>query len=75
MKENDPKVGDVYVQFKGKNGGPGDVYRYFDVPVQIWRKFITYPSKGSYVYHVLRDKFQYSKLTGDKKGKLPNAIN
>lgn len=75
IKDNNAKVGDVYVQFKRTNGGPGDIYKYYDVPVNLWRKFISYPSKGAFVWKYLRRGFNYSKLTGDKKGKLPNAIN
>lgn len=75
VSNSDPKIGDVYVQFKGKNGGAGDVYRYYDVPVSLYRKMITYPSKGSFVHKYLRNNFQYSKLTGDKRGKLKNAVN
>ena len=72
---SNPKLGDVYVQFKGKNGGAGDVYRYYDVPVSLWRRIVGHPSKGHAVWKYLRNNFQYSKLTGDKKGKLPNAVN
>ena len=66
---------DLYVQFKGKTGGPGDVYLYFDVPIKIWRKFVTAPSKGHFFWRYIRNNFRYRKLTGDKRGKLPNAIN
>lgn len=72
---DNPAIGDIYVQFKGKNGGPGDVYKYYDVYVNLWRKFITAPSKGHFVWKYLRNKFLYSKLTGDRKGVSPNAIN
>lgn len=65
----------LYVQFKGKTGGPGDVYLYFDVPIKIWRKFVTSPSKGHFFWRYIRNNFRYRKLTGDKRGKLPNAIN
>lgn len=76
IKDNDAKVGDVYVQFKGKNGGPdGGLYRYYDVPLNLWRKFISAPSKGHFVHKYLRNNFLYSKLTGDKRGKLKNAVN
>ena len=76
IKDTDAKVGDVYVQFKGKNGGPdGGIYVYYDVPIILWRKFISAPSKGHFVYKYLRNNFYYSKLTGDKRGKLSNAIN
>lgn len=75
IRDNNAKVGDVYVQFKGKNGGPGDVYAYYSVPISTWRRIITYPSKGAAIWKFLRNNFLYSKLTGDKKGKLKNAVN
>ena len=75
IKDRKDKVGDVYVQFKGKNGGPQDVYVYYDVPILLWRKVLSAPSKGNAVWRLLRNDFYYSKLTGDKRGKLPNAIN
>ena len=75
IKDNNSKVGDVYVQFKAKNGGPGDVYRYYDVPITLWKKVLASPSKGHAVWKYLRSNFLYSKLTGDKKGKLKNAVN
>lgn len=68
-------VGDVYVQFKGKNGGPDDIYVYYDVPVRVYRQWIASPSKGHYFWVKIRNNFFYSKLTGDKRGKLKNAIN
>lgn len=69
------EYGDMLVQFKNKNGGPGDVYIYYDVPTRLYRKWQTTPSKGSWFWKNIRHRFMYSKLTGDKKGKLPNAIN
>lgn len=69
------KTADLYVQFKGKTGGPGDIYLYFDVPLQIWRKFISAPSKGHFFWKYIRNNYRYRKLTGDKRGKLSNAIN
>ena len=69
------KTADLYVQFKSKNGGPGDVYLYFDVPLNVWRKFITAPSKGHFFWKNIRNSYRYRKLTGDKRGKLANAIN
>lgn len=75
IKNADDKIGDVYVQFKGKNGGPGDIYCYYDVDLNTWRKVLSAPSKGHAVWQHLRNNFLYSKLTGDKKGKLPNAVN
>lgn len=68
-------VGNVYVQFKNKHGGPGDIYVYYSVPMQLFRKWITAPSKGKFVWKYLRFGFMYSKLTGNKRGVLPNAVN
>lgn len=75
IKDNRSKCGDMIIQFKDKNGGPGDVYEYFDVPVGLWRKFLTAPSAGHFFWKYFRNNFSYRKLTGDKRGKLPNAIN
>lgn len=66
---------DLYVQFKNSTGGPGDVYQYFDFPLRAWKKFITAPSKGHFFWKYVRNNYRYRKLTGDKRGKLPNAIN
>ena len=67
--------GDMLAQFKGKDGGPGDIYIYYDVPVIIYRRWVTAPSKGHYFWQYIRDVYKYSKLTGDKRGVLRNAIN
>ena len=75
VKHMGDDTGDVYVQFKNKRGGPGDVYVYYDVPVRVYQKWITTSSKGHYFWEYIRNKYKYSKLTGDKRGKLPNAIN
>lgn len=75
IEMKDKKVGDVYVQFKGKNGGPDDIYCYYDVPVAVWQKILSHPSKGHAVWKYLRNNFLYRKLTGDKRGKLKNAVN
>lgn len=75
VKHNKDKVGDVIVQFKGDKGGPGDVYIYYDVPIRVYRRWQSAQSKGHYFWQYIRNYYQYSKLTGDKRGKLPNAIN
>ena len=69
------KVGNIFVQFKNNTGGPGDIYVLYDVPVTLYRRWITAPSKGHFYWKYLRNNFKYSKLTGDKRGKLKNAIN
>lgn len=69
------KYGDILAQFKGPNGGPGDIYILYDVPIRVYRRWQTAPSKGHYYWQYLRNNYKYSKLTGDKRGKLKNAIN
>ena len=76
IKDAKSKYGDVYVQFKGRNGGPtGGVYVYYDVPVTLWRKWLTANSKGHFFWVYIRNNYKYSKLDGNKHGVLPNAIN
>lgn len=76
IRDRKDKVGDVYVQFKNKNGGKGDVYVYYSIPIVTYRKFVSSASKGHAIWQYLRDNPNgYSKLTGDKRGKLRNAIN
>lgn len=75
IRDKKDKTGTVIAQFKNKYGGPGDIYAYWDVPVIVYRKWITAPSKGHYFWQYLRNNYSYSKLTGSKKGVLPNAIN
>lgn len=69
------KTGDVYVQFKGKNGGPDDIYVYYDVPVIVYRRWHTANSKGHYFWQYIRNNYKYAKLTGDKRTKLRNGVN
>lgn len=69
------REGYLLIQFKNKNGGKGDVYIYYDVPFTIYRKLETTNSKGHYFWVYIRNYYKYSKLTGNKRGVLPNAIN
>lgn len=69
------KVGDLLVQFKNKNGEAGDLYMYYDVPVNVYRRWQSAPSKGHYFWVYIRDRYKYRKLTGNKRGVLPNAVN
>lgn len=71
----DSDEGTLYIQFKSDKGGPGDIYRYYEVPLRMYRKFISAPSKGHSVWKLFRNNYLYSKLTGDKRGKLKNAVN
>lgn len=75
IKDRKSKTGDVVAQFKNPQGGPGDIYIFYSVPVMVYRKWISASSKGHYFWVYIRNNYQYSKLTGDKRGKLKNAIN
>lgn len=75
IRDRKDKTGDVIAQFKGKNGGPGDIYIYYDVPVNLYRRWVGAPSKGHFFWQYIRNNFQYSKLTGNKRGVLKNAVN
>lgn len=65
IRDYGDSTGTLYVQFL-KNGMPGDIYAYYDVPVQIGRKMASTSSKGHYFWKYIRDKYQTAKLTGDK---------
>lgn len=75
IKRRGDDTGDVLVQFKGKNGGPDDIYMYYDVPVKVYRQWIGSPSAGHYFWQYIRNNYKYRKLTGDKRTKLRNGIN
>ena len=75
MRDRHDKTGDLIVQFKDRNGGPGDVYQYYDVPFVLFRKWQATTSKGHFFWKYIRNYYKYSKLTGDKRGKLANAVN
>ena len=65
----------MYIQFKGRDGGPDDIYMDCDVPIRVYRRFVTATSKGHFFWQYIRNNYKYRKLTGDKRGKLPNAVN
>lgn len=75
VRDRKSGVGDMIMQFKGRNGGPGDVYIYYDVPVRVYRRMHTATSIGHYFWVNIRNVFKYAKLTGNKRGVLPNAVN
>lgn len=75
QRRTQDKVGDVYVQFKGPNGGPGDLYVYYDVPVVVYRRWLGAPSKGHFFWQYIRGVYTYAKLTGDKKTKMKGGVN
>ena len=74
FQPKDDKVGDMLMQFKAKNGGPGDIYIYYNVPSRIWQRFVAAPSKGHFMWEFIRNVYTYAKLTGDKRTHLPNGI-
>ena len=74
FQPKDDKVGDMLMQFKKKEGGPGDIYIYYNVPSRIWQRFVAAPSKGHFMWQFIRNVFTYAKLTGDKRTHLPNGI-
>lgn len=74
FQPKDYNKGDMLIQFKGQNGGPEDIYIYYDVPSKLWQKFVAAPSKGHFMWQHIRNVFKYAKLTGDKRTKLPNGI-
>lgn len=75
VRKSGDTTGDVIAQFKGKDGGAGDIYILYDVPIKLYRRWVAAPSKGAFYWKYLRNDFMYSKLTGDKRGKLRNAVN
>lgn len=75
VRNKGDREGDLFIQFKGRNGGPDDIYIYYDVPIRLYRKLVTVPSKGHFFWQYIRNNYKYSKLTGNKRGVLPNAIN
>ena len=75
IKDKKDKTGDLLMQFKDKNGGPSDLYIYFDVPVTVYRRLQSAPSVGRFFWQYIRNVYSYSKLSGNKRGVLPNAIN
>ena len=74
FQPKDYNKGDMLIQFKGANGGPDDIYIYYDVPSKLWQKFVAAPSKGHFMWQYIRNVFKYAKLTGDKRTHLPNGI-
>lgn len=75
IKDRKDKTGDLLMQFKDKNGGPGELYIYFDVPITVYRRMMSQPSVGHFFWTQIRNVYKYSHLTGNKRGILPNAIN
>ena len=65
VRRHTDHTGTLYIQFL-KKGRPGDIYAYYDVPLEIGRKLASTSSKGHYVWKYIRNRYQTAKLTGDK---------
>jgi hypothetical protein len=75
VRKKGDKTGDLIMQFKDKNGGGGHLYIFYNVPIIVYRRMQSAPSIGHFFWVNVRNNFTYSKLTGSKRGVLPNAIN
>lgn len=75
IKTKKDKTGDMLVQFKNTQGGPGDIYIYYGVPVLTYRRMLSAPSKGHAFWVYIRNKYPFAKLTGDKRTKQQGGIN
>lgn len=75
VRKQGDNTGDLVMQFKNKNGGAGDVYIYYDVSIKDYKRLLNAPSVGHQFWVSIRNNYNYSKLSGDKIGKLKNAIN
>lgn len=74
FQPKDETTGDMLMQFKKADGGPGDIYIYYNVPNKLWQRFVAAPSAGHFFWQNIRNIFTYAKLTGDKRTHLPNGI-
>ena len=60
-----PKTNHLFVQFLSKDPKQyGTIYRYANVPEQIFNRFQRAPSKGMYVHAHVKNKYAYAKWTG-----------
>ena len=75
LRRTQDKTGDVYVQFKNSNGGAGDIYVYYEVPIVIYRRWLGASSKGHFFHQYIRNNYVFAKLTGDKRTKLKGGVN
>ena len=54
----DIEESELFVSF---NGGPS-VYRYTDVPIKVFNKFLEHESKGAFFARQVKDCFEFEKL-------------
>jgi len=61
----DPSGNFLYIQFLPESERyKGAVYKYWGVPEQVYNRFLRAPSKGTYMWQHIRDKYPYKKWTG-----------
>src|SRR5215210_1908978 len=51
----------LYLRFRD-----GDIYRYFDCPVPVYREFLTAESKGRYFSQKIRNRFRHELVHGNE---------
>ena len=52
VRKSGDTTGDVIAQFKGKDGGAGDIYILYDVPIKLYRRWVAAPSKGAFYWKI-----------------------
>ena len=52
-----PEARQLYLRFRD-----GDIYRYFDFPVQMYKAFLAAESRGSYFARNIRKAFRYEQV-------------
>lgn len=63
----DPYFKMLYVRFWAhKRGQKHPLYRYDDVPRNIWTRFQKVASKGKFVWRNIRDRYSYEKWNGNR---------
>jgi hypothetical protein len=50
------------VEFAGRNGVPGCVYRYFEVPAAVHQALVEAPSVGSYFHKHVKSAYKCEKM-------------
>ncbi len=63
--------GRLYISFKPSATRPATIYVYYGVPLGVYQGLLSAPSKGTYVYYVLRNKgkdnrYRYDLIHGGK---------
>jgi KTSC domain len=52
------------VQFKGKDGEPGPIWHYHDVPAHVRHEFLNAESKGGYFARLIKNNYKGVKHDG-----------